>query len=453
MFEEIKYQFEKVISHSQGIPDHLMNVEELFDQWLEAKRDIIEAFDGKLIYEVSEPVHFHLDTKVRQRNFEDFVQCIQSVYNNPELADFLASQDISGFFDNSVTTKYENVDTKIPVGMKLVKAFKYFEKDQPLLDRLQQHASRVIQEDKIEGKLCFSVHPLDYLSVSANTYNWRSCHALDGEYCAGNLSYMLDKSTIVCYLKGSDNEILPMFPTEVPWNSKKWRVLVYLSENWDMLMAGRQYPFSTMSGLDTTLKYLLPALKLNDAYFTSWKNDYVNHYQDKKDCWHELNVMYIPIRKRLYDFNDIVEDAPNSLQFNDLLRSSTYHEPFYSIKNNCGWLFSEQEPSKFIIGHEVPCLCCRGARRVRDGSMMVCRECADQHSLYVDGENTICDCCGSRVFYDDSWYDVQGETVCERCYERECFCCESCEEYYFNDAQRYDRENERYICVNCYENM
>ena len=28
----------------------------------------------------------------------------------------------------------------------------------------------------------------DYLSLSENAFNWRSCHALDGEYRAGNLS-------------------------------------------------------------------------------------------------------------------------------------------------------------------------------------------------------------------------------------------------------------------------
>ena len=91
----------------------------------------------------------------------------------------------------------------------------------------------------MSGDFCISIHPLDFLTSSVNTYNWRSCHALDGEYRAGNLSYMVDKSTIICYLKGANNAKLPMFPDDVPWNSKKWRVLIYVSDYWDLLFAGR----------------------------------------------------------------------------------------------------------------------------------------------------------------------------------------------------------------------
>ena len=84
----------------------------------------------------------------------------------------------------------------------------------------------ILQEDKIEGTLCFSVHPLDFLSSSENTYNWRSCHSLDGEFCAGNLSYMADSATMICYLKSDKEEILPRFPEDIPWNNKKWRVFL-----------------------------------------------------------------------------------------------------------------------------------------------------------------------------------------------------------------------------------
>lgn len=126
--------------------------------------------------------------------------------------------------------------------MKLVKAFKYFEENPRSLEDIQNYASRIIQEDKIEGTLCFSVHPLDFLSVSENTYNWRSCHALDGEYRAGNLSYMVDRSTFICYLRGAENQKLPHFPEDVLWNSKKWRMLLYMEDKRRGLMAGRQYP-------------------------------------------------------------------------------------------------------------------------------------------------------------------------------------------------------------------
>ena len=42
----------------------------------------------------------------------------------------------------------------------------------------------------MEGYLYLSIHPLDYLSISETNHGWRSCHALDGEYRNGNLSYL-----------------------------------------------------------------------------------------------------------------------------------------------------------------------------------------------------------------------------------------------------------------------
>ena len=70
---------------------------------------------------------------------------------------------------------------------------------------------------------------------------------------------MLDKATVVCYLKSDTDTKLPHFPPEVPWNSKKWRVLIYLSEDKKMVFAGRQYPLTTTIGINFVLKKLLPA--------------------------------------------------------------------------------------------------------------------------------------------------------------------------------------------------
>ena len=89
----------------------------------------------------------------------------------------------NSFYDNIVT---DSDYSPAPKGMKLVRAFKYFEKNKIVLEEIQNLASRYLQEDKVKGTLCFSVHPLDFLSLSENTYNWRSCHSLDGEYRAGN---------------------------------------------------------------------------------------------------------------------------------------------------------------------------------------------------------------------------------------------------------------------------
>ena len=195
-YKEIQKQFNKVIYHSQGIPNPL--TDELFERWAVAKEYFITKFGG-LIWESPTMVTFPLDAKDRDNKVRQFVDnTVLYRYNNYELARFVQYEQ-DGFFDNVVSIEYRTeAGTVIPKGMKLVKAFKYFEKDEQILDAIQTAASILIQENKIEGKLCISVHPLDFISCSENQYNWHSCHALDGEYRAGNLSYMVDKTTVIC---------------------------------------------------------------------------------------------------------------------------------------------------------------------------------------------------------------------------------------------------------------
>ena len=447
MYSEVKEQFKKVIEFSQNI--HKPDVDDLFEKWLEAKRDIIEAFGGKLIVELPQTMHFRLDAQDRKKYFDEFVYDIDRVYHNDSLVRFL-TENKDGFYDNIVQNTYEVDDIKVPKGMKIVKAFKYFEKNERLLEQFQIKASQIIQEDKIEGTLCLSVHPLDFLSTSMNTYNWRSCHALDGEYRAGNLSYMVDKSTIVCYLKGADNIQIPLFPIDVPWNSKKWRVLMYLSDNWDMIFASRQYPFSSKIGLDVTLTYLKEALKLSGDRYTPWKDIYIDKYKDERSEDIYLYDKYIPMKRRLYPINEIVDDGKGSQQFNDLLRSSTYNHPYYSIKDDWWW-FEESDIPHFTIGGEVKCLCC-GGETIKDPDIMVCRHCAEEYGFFEDEDSCVCDCCGGRI-YDGEWVEVEGEVICTNCFERECFVCDRCGEPHFNDGEHYDRTHDQYICTRCYERL
>lgn len=395
-----------------------------------------------------EHVYFHLDSQNRESHFNNFVNHINNVYHNEELVNFLTTNK-EGFYDNIVNKEYECSNTKIPKGMKLVKAFKFFEKDKEVLTTLQDQASQVIQQDKIEGTLCFSVHPLDFLSISTNTYYWRSCHALDGEYRAGNLSYMSDSSTIVCYLKGANDCWLPSFPEDVPWNSKKWRVLLYLSDNWDLIFASKQYPFSSETGLNIALEHLCAALKINPRSLGKWSRIYASEAFQKLDKPISLKTDYLPFRGRLYGLDEIIKEPDNSLHFNDLIRSSTYHRPYYAIKDNHWWSDCNQAP-KVRIGNRVKCLCCEN-KDISGSEFMACNSCVEKYDLYCDDEGYyVCDCCGSRIF-EGQYFTVMGEILCENCYEQNVFTCACCDREYFIEDQRYDKKLNRYICVDCYE--
>ena len=288
----------------------------------------MEVFGGP-VWEYPFPVTFHISQDSKERRLENLIQYISNEYGYEKLCNFILNNKES-FYQNEVTHSYEYKDKKIPKGAKLIKSFKNFVDGKNALTDIQSRASQLIQEDTVTGTLCFSVHPLDYLSSSENTYNWRSCHALDGEYCAGNLSYMIDKSTIICYLKGANNVKLPMFPEDVPWNSKKWRVLIYVSDYWDLLFAGRQYPFNSDYGMEIVRKELLTRLKKEPWSYCDWTDPIIDEIPDSYNHQYDLNETHIMMRGNLYKMSEVVIDNPGSTHFNDVLRSNVYR-PHYTL--------------------------------------------------------------------------------------------------------------------------
>lgn len=368
--KHIQSQFNEVISHSQ---DFCPDTDELFARWYEAKRDFIEAFGGDLIWECPDKVTFELSQADKNVRLDEFISKISNTFENDALAMFL-EDNRAGFFKNEVveggTVRMGDGDiVDVPVGMKLIKAFKYFESDPLTLKDLQTHASMIIQEDKVSGTLCISVHPLDFLSSSENTYNWRSCHSLDGEYRAGNFSYMMDSSTVICYLKGAEDAKLPNFPDSVRWNSKKWRMLLFFSTHWDVMFAGRQYPFFSRTALDIIMMQLKQ--KVAGGYWSEWHNDTLNsfNYEERNADGGSLMWNYVCLNNELYKTVDVIQDGKHSLHFNDLLRSSCY-VPYYCFK----YYRPVGETPVIRVGAEAPCLMCGHNHMVSTDSLL-CEEC------------------------------------------------------------------------------
>ena len=449
--KRIREDFDKVISYSQGISNP--KTEELFDRWLEAKRDFIEAMDGRLIYTIPHKVSFELSYKEKMNRVNEFIESVSMTWRNNELACFI-DENKDGFFSNVVVESFTAPGGgKIPKGMKLVKAFKYFEDDRITLEEIQNRASMIIQEDKIEGHLCFSVHPLDFLSTSENTYNWRSCHALDGEYRCGNLSYMMDKSTVVVYLRSDKEEnALPNFPPEVKWNSKKWRMLLFMSDSWNAMFAGRQYPFFSETALDAVLYHASEAFRFSGEW-SNWHNDEFRNFkfagddEGRDEMW--LRNVYIPMKDKLYLKNELIEDCENPMHFNDLLRSSCYI-PYYCWQKR-SWGYNNE--IHFTIGGEIPCLRC-GEHPVAQTDDMLCQDCELECGNSEDEMYTTCSCCGRRILYDDSYYvESSDENICEYCADHECRECDNCGELYWNNEISYDKKNHDYRCEHCHSDQ
>ena len=451
MYNDVQEQFNKVISYSQGIPEP--ETDKLFADWLEAKRDFIEAFGGQLIYEWPEKVSFELGSREKSLRLDDFIGVLENRYENYDLAEFVRANR-EGFFSNQVVEPYTTSkgDT-IPKGMKLLRAFKFFESDANALEAEQNAASMIIQEDKIEGTLCLSVHPLDFLSTSENTHNWRSCHALDGEYRSGNLSHMIDHSTFICYLKSNKDEKLPNFPPDVPWNSKKWRVLFYMSDRWDMIFAGRQYQFCTQTGLDFVKNKVFPRANLGD--FSSWIDKKYCGFKDK-DVYSNFSHSYVPVVDGLVALDELVINEPGSLQFNDVLSSSCYDALYAYKKVECfgGYKYAPMHKfTRFHIGGKCNCTRC-GKYPIEITSSFMCNDCELEYGDSEDDMFAYCPCCGSRYYYDDGvWVEGDEECVCPSCADRETTICDCCGTRHYTSAMVYSRKHNKYLCPECWDEM
>lgn len=452
--EEIKKQIDRVLMYSQYLNTD-PETNDLFNNWLTNKMPFITAMGG-LIYECPEKVSFSLSEEERMKKVKTFAGNVADFFGYEELGKFILEQK-DGFYENLSKFDYKNENGLcIKKGTKLVKSFKHFIKNKNTLTYLQNEASKIIQEDRVEGILCFSVHPLDYLSMSENVHNWRSCHALDGEYRAGNLSYMQDATTVVCYLKADGEYKLPNFPADVLWNSKKWRVLLYFSNDGNLIFSGKQYPFSADNFFNKIIKEYLPKSNLikSEDYWTEWETTIKNAFENKEYTFpFKLGENFIPHSNGFFRLSDVVYNAIDSQQYNDILLSSSY-DPLYSLKMNKAEYFNFYDPcitekTSIEVGASVKCISC--GRPMGDGvgnETMMCSYCDPKYDDF-DNDYYYCDCCGRRIYYDET-YDLEGETLCEECYDNLTARCHQCGEDYFRYNLTLNLEDEEYYCSECY---
>lgn len=446
IYDDIKKEFNKVLSYSQGVPLDKINTDDMFSKWWVNKKKFFDYFGGQYIYEVPEEITFNLSPEARHQRFEEFNAMVNDIlYNENESSaeDFyyFLKDNEAGFYENNVVADWDWNGAKIKTGSKLVRSFKHFIENKKLLEDIQNSASRLIQEDKVTGKLCFSIHPLDFLSTSETTYNWRSCHALDGDYRSGNLGYMMDNSTIICYLRGEEETKLPRFPADVPWNAKKWRVLLFWSNDESLLFAGRQYPFTSQTALNDILtKYMSLAGLGKHAqgrepdHWTPWTGELIDECPvSGTGTTAKLRTPYIYLGpSAIKPLDAVIEDAQGSCHFNDLLESSCY-KPLYAraIWKKGFWAPDWEEvmsdsDTKLTLGANVKCICGCG-KSVCDTSSMMCHddELAYGHSKHIDGISN-CYECGTRGDADDFIEGPDGEMYCQECYNKIFIQCPEC---------------------------
>ena len=445
--KQIKSDFIKVLAHSQNLPINRINVDKLFEDWARNKKDFIEAIGPDLIYKFGTVTSYVPEDRMRDLR-EIFLNRLNNflpyqIVDNIDV--FLSSQSPKAFCENSMDHETKVGNKKLAVGHKITRALKYFISNEKELDCAQTEYSRVIQEYKVTGTLCISVHPLDYLALSETPHSWRSCHALDGEYRAGNLNYMADSSTLVCYLESEGAKFqLPRFPADVPWSGKKWRCLLFVSQNRDMVFAGKQYPMTLSSGLQWLELLMENTLRKNGhyKYWTNWKNDKIVEYTFEDGEVSYLRQPYYPVLSRIIPQSSLIHDGEYTYHFNDLKYSSDYTKPWFMVQR-----YTDPMGLKFFIGEKFNCITC-GRTHNHSSDSLLCLDCDEELGTEESEEFGICPHCGARMHRRDFVYvEPTRSYMCSACavanYER----CQDCGVYHNPDDLT--EVNGKRICTSC----
>lgn len=155
----------------------------------------------------------------------------------------------SVFAANRIPFTYEfpTLGIKVQEGQKLMRVLKQLADLAGVEDFefLRQDHSRILQKGKIEGELCLSIHPLDYITMSDNSNNWSSCMnwMYEGEFRLGTVEMMNSPYVVVAYLRSPDEEISWTSRGETyHHNSKTWRTLLIVDPD-RAIISVKAYPY------------------------------------------------------------------------------------------------------------------------------------------------------------------------------------------------------------------
>lgn len=255
--------------------------------------------------------------------------------------------------------------------------------------------SLVLNQKRIQGRLCLSIHPLDFLTMSDNDCGWSSCMSWVedyGDYRLGTIEMMNSPCVVVAYVEAKNNMFIC---GEDEWNNKRWRQLFIVTR--EMILGNRQYPYNNDVLQGAAIKWLREMCQET----VGWGPYTSETHQIRNDAWNTINGD-MNVRFNLscnYMYNDVYDSRLAYIAPSRFEKGQTYDLNFSgsAVCTGCGMdiPYNEVDPSR------VQCRICDGCWQ--------CNHCGDWHYSYEDS------------------YDVDGRTYCEWCYTEETEECECCD--------------------------
>lgn len=275
--------------------------------------------------------------------------------------------------------------------------------------------SQVLNQKKLSGELCLSIHPMDFFTMSDNNCDWNSCMSWidDGCYRRGTVEMMNSTNVIVAYLN-SHESFNPFSYDDRTWSNKKWRCL-FIIDSWGAVSI-KSYPYENSNLTEIVLTWVKELLeKKNDMSFStgihtlSEDGDDIYLYEPKEGInlhfTFETNTMY----------NDFMTTTHYAILSDTVIETKDLIYCLYSGEESClccgevGQEYYNEEDSE------------------KDTGRLVCDVC---HNV------TYCDECGKVIIGDDLLFLGNYDYVyCKDCYNKLAIICPiSSEEYCRHNA-------------------
>lgn len=315
----------------------------------------------------------------------------------------LATNSTNSEYTFNCTLEFRN-GNKISVGpnMKTMRVLGKVCKELHLEEEFESFRlkhSLYLNQKKLKGTLCLSIHPLDYLTMSDNDNGWSSCMSWknDGDYRGGTVEMLNSKCVIVAYLKSEDKTL---YWNEHKWNSKLWRCLILLTP--EVITSVKPYPYYNEDLIETCISWVRELATNN----LGW-----NFYEKSQEIVVEGGTLLPNDKMVKFDFC-------TGIMYND-----------FGTCEHRGYVSPEQEGFVEIDYSGPPeCIICgSNTDAFYDHNFVACEECCDSDDRRVE-----CYECG-ETYYDDDIYWVEDRPLCEYCFNNYADECALSNEYYFNE--------------------
>ena len=367
-------------------------------------------------------IHFNADVKFRiesiphnQYSYSNYYYIEKAYSFNCLAKNAYDEQEFKIFFED------DPKPFKVSIGMKPMKILHKFverygdEQAEEIFEKFRIWHSQFLNQSTIDGQLCISIHPLDYMTMSDNDNGWTSCMRWagknadndPGDYRAGTVECMNSPYIVIAYLHNAKHPYVidEYNDIDFKWNSKRWRELFIVNDACISEIKG--YPYQDENLTNAVIAWIRELAEKNLGW--TYNDEEYNMTKEIKDD--EGNTIYLSFEKPDHMYKDmgVLNKHAGRINFKQLRENKIYKDNSMNY-----WMRNDEtvpQPKWYTIqyGGVGTCMFCGGDLYDGDGdSLVLCDQCEDANR---------CPCCGNIINDDDAYYiDELDAYICYDCY-------------------------------------